>query len=82
VSLAQNPNHVVSTVRDTGIGIAPEDLPRIFDKFHWAEDAKGLESRDGAGAVHRQAHPSRTNKPPSLQQEGEGGVDSSVFIAF
>ena len=45
VSLAQNPNYVVGTVRDTGIGIAPEDLARIFDEFYRAENAEAVESR-------------------------------------
>jgi len=43
VSLAQNPNYVVGTVRDTGIGIAPEDIPRIFNEFYRAENAKAME---------------------------------------
>jgi len=46
--LAQNPNHVVGMVRDTGIGIAPKDLPRIFDEFYRAENAKTVE-RQGTG---------------------------------
>ena len=48
VSLAQNPNYVVGTVRDTGIGIAPEDIPRIFDEFYRTENAKAVE-RQGTG---------------------------------
>lgn len=48
VSLAQNPNYVMGTVRDTGIGIAPEDIPRIFDEFYRAENAKAVE-RQGTG---------------------------------
>ncbi|WP_373047773.1 ATP-binding protein [Vulgatibacter sp.] len=38
----------VVMVRDTGLGIAPEDLPRIFDRFHQVEGG-ARRTREGAG---------------------------------
>jgi PAS domain S-box-containing protein len=36
------------TVRDTGIGIAEEELPRLFERFHRVADARGR-SGEGSG---------------------------------
>jgi signal transduction histidine kinase/DNA-binding response OmpR family regulator len=36
------------TVRDTGIGVPPEELPRLFERFHRVEGAQGR-SIEGSG---------------------------------
>jgi PAS domain S-box-containing protein len=38
----------VVTIKDTGAGIAPEVLPRVFEKF-WQDDASSDRSRGGLG---------------------------------
>ncbi len=48
VSLLQNPNYVVGVVRDTGIGMMPEQMPRLFEEFYRTEEAKAME-RQGTG---------------------------------
>jgi len=43
VCLREDEQCVVGTVQDTGIGIAAQDLPHIFDEFFRAENAKRAE---------------------------------------
>jgi coenzyme F420 hydrogenase subunit beta len=49
VSLKNGNGHVLGAVEDTGIGIAPEDLPKIFDEFYRAERAKDMAHGTGLG---------------------------------
>lgn len=48
VSLTQNPNYVVGTVRDTGIGMTSEQMSHLFEEFYRTEEAKAME-RQGTG---------------------------------
>jgi signal transduction histidine kinase len=42
VALKQTPESLVGTVRDTGIGVPPEDRDRIFEEFYRAENARRI----------------------------------------
>jgi signal transduction histidine kinase len=48
VSLAWQGPDVALTVRDTGVGIAPEDLPHVFDRFYRGERDRAR-THEGSG---------------------------------
>ncbi|HEY1149957.1 MAG TPA: ATP-binding protein [Pseudoduganella sp.] len=48
ISLRAAGGHAVLSVADTGVGIAPRDVPHIFERFHHAGHGPGR-SLDGAG---------------------------------
>src|SRR4029450_5075380 len=37
-----SPQQLTLSVEDTGVGISPEDLPHIFDRFAKAHDSRGM----------------------------------------
>ncbi|OCB39765.1 histidine kinase [Mycobacterium malmoense] len=48
VRVRAEPAHCVVTVRDTGVGIAADDLDRLFDRFYRADNLRGR-SVEGTG---------------------------------
>ena len=46
ISLEEERSSAILKVKDTGIGIAPEDMPYIFDRFYRVDKSRG---RDGGG---------------------------------
>jgi PAS domain S-box-containing protein len=48
VSTARDDRHITVSVEDTGIGLAPETLPRVFERF-WQLDPANTRSQGGLG---------------------------------
>ncbi len=49
VSLREADGSVIGVVADTGVGISPRDLPKIFDEFYRAEGVKDIAEGSGLG---------------------------------
>lgn len=49
VSLHQGVDGVICTVEDSGIGIAPEDQPHIFERFYMADKSRTHAQNGGSG---------------------------------
>ena len=73
ISTATGPNSVTVSVRDTGIGIAPDKLPFIFQRFWRADRARSRRSKgSGLGLAIAQAI--------ARQHGGEISVTSMVNV--
>jgi PAS domain S-box-containing protein len=48
ISLQQEHHNAVLEVRDTGVGVPPEEVPRLFERFHRVEGGHGR-TQEGSG---------------------------------
>ncbi|MCY4145671.1 MAG: HAMP domain-containing sensor histidine kinase [Chloroflexi bacterium] len=81
VAVARSGGGAKVTVRDSGVGIARGDLPRIFERFYQADKARGPQRGNGLGLAIAQeiveAHEGRL----SAESGGEGcGAEFVVWL--
>jgi len=75
VGLMATPSEVVLTVRDSGIGIPEELLPRIFDRFVRADPSRGEVNGTGLGlAIAKWIAGAHHAKLSVQSREREGSV--------
>jgi len=68
-------NMVEISVKDTGVGIAPEALPHVFDRFYQGDASRARNDRQGAGlglAIAREIVGAHGGKISVQSQPGQG----------
>lgn len=78
VGVRPAPGEVVFSVADTGVGIAPPDLPRLFDRFWQAEQTR----RGGAGLGLAIARGLVEGHGGRIWAESEPGRGSTFFFTL
>jgi signal transduction histidine kinase len=67
------------TVSDTGTGIAPEHLPRLFDRFYRADPARGGEG-SGLGLAIARSLITAQGGQISIQSESDQGTTVTLRL--
>ncbi len=74
-------NTILIQVKDTGIGIPKDELPRIFDEFYRASNAKEVE-KDGTGlglSIAKQVVQRHNGKIWAESEEGKGSTFNIIL---
>lgn len=68
-----NHRRVMITIKDTGIGIPPQDLPNVFDRFYRGDKAREMASGTGLGLhISKQIIDLHGGKITANSEEGRG----------
>jgi signal transduction histidine kinase len=81
VRLVQDGEQARLTVADTGIGIAPDDLPHIFESFYRADKARSR-AAGGSGLGLAIAHWCAQVHGGSIEVESQLGVGSTFTVCL
>lgn len=81
IGLKEKGDTIVLTVQDTGVGIAKNELPHIFDRFHRAKEAKTSDVKGtGLGlAITRKIVELHGGTIGAQSSEGEGTTFTVIF---
>jgi len=78
---AEDHRHIVITVRDNGMGIRAQDLPRIFDKFYRSADGAAIAKGTGLG-LNLVKHIVETVHKGRIAVASEPGAGTSMVLRF
>ena len=74
--------HVVMQVQDTGTGIAPEDLPNIFERFYRGDKARSQVGESGLGlAIAKSVVEMHGGAIAAASEPGQGSVFTVTLAA-
>lgn len=73
-------NTIVFTIRDTGIGITPEALPYIFERFYRSDEAREIAEGTGLGLAIVKEIVSRFGGAIDVESKPGQGSEFSVFL--
>jgi len=73
--------HVAVSVSDNGIGIRPQDLPRVFDKFYRAPDSNSVAKGTGLG-LNLVKHIVETVHGGEISVASESGIGTTMILKF
>ncbi|HOB29288.1 MAG TPA: HAMP domain-containing sensor histidine kinase [Bacillota bacterium] len=76
ISFEQNPLYTVITIADSGIGIAPEDLPYIFNRFYKGKNAAA--DQVGIGLAMARAIVEKQGGEITVKSEQNRGAEFTI----
>jgi PAS domain S-box-containing protein len=83
VSVREHQGAAVLTVRDTGIGVPPSEMPKLFNRFHRVEGARGrTHEGTGIGLALVQELVKQHGGTVAVESEEGKGTAFSVSIPF
>ena len=80
VTLDQNERSALIEIKDTGIGIAPQDIPHVFDRFYRADGAGIKEKGFGLGLSLVRSIVESHQGTISVVSQGSGGAVFSIVL--
>ncbi|MBX9656772.1 PAS domain-containing protein, partial [bacterium] len=81
VSITSDDQYAQLSISDTGIGIAPEELPHLFERFHRIENAKGR-TNEGSGIGLAMVHELVKLHGGTISVTSEVGQGSTFIVSI
>ncbi|WP_147805046.1 sensor histidine kinase [Alkalicoccus halolimnae] len=81
VAVKQKDDSVLASVTDRGVGIAPEDLPHIFERFYRVDKARERE-KGGTGLGLAIAESIASSHGGEIQAESVVGLGTTFTVSF